>query len=98
MRFAAHTTEDGYELLAEMLSPLSSGDLRELPKPYADRIHSLPAAKKRNASLLFDSATTPLQYSSVDEARNTQGTAIAAMQQYDEKMAEKKISRWHIFP
>lgn len=93
VRFAAHTAEDGYELLAEMLSPLSSGDLEELPKPYADRIHSLPAGKKRNASLLFDSTTIPFQYSSVDEAHNTPGTAIAAMQQYDEKMAEKNISR-----
>jgi hypothetical protein len=41
VRFAADSTEDAYILLAEILKPLSSGLLHELPQPYADRIHSL---------------------------------------------------------
>jgi hypothetical protein len=45
VRFAADSTEDAYVLLAEILKPLSSGLLHELPLPYADRIHSL---KKNN--------------------------------------------------
>ena len=92
MRFAAHTTEDGYELLAEMLGPLSSGAFEELPRPYADRIHGLRAEMKRDESLKFDGTTSPFLSCSVEEARNFHGTAIAAMQHYDENLVKKKIS------
>jgi hypothetical protein len=49
VRFAADSTEDAYILLAEILKPLSSGLLYDLPQPYADRIHTL---KKNN---IYDS-------------------------------------------
>ena len=92
MRFAAHTTEDCYELLAEILSPLSSGALEELPKPYADRIHRLPAKQKRDASLNMESTTTQFQSSPLEKAHDNYGTAITAMHMYDQKWVENKIS------
>ena len=41
VRFAADSTEDAYILLAEILKPLSTGRLCDLPRPYSDRIHCL---------------------------------------------------------
>ena len=92
MRFAAHTSEDCYELLAEILSPLSSGALEELPKPYADRIHSLPAQQKRDASLDMENTTIQYQSSPLEVAHNHNGTAITAMHMYDQILVESKIS------
>lgn len=91
VRFAAHTTEDCYELLAEILSPLSSGALEELPKPYADRIHRLPAQQKRDASLDMENTAAQYQSSPPEAAHNHNGTAITAMHMYDQMLVENKI-------
>ena len=58
IRFAADSTEDAYKLLSDILKPLCTGDLKDLPKPYSDRIHCLNSEDLITDSTIKKNLTT----------------------------------------
>ena len=58
IRFAADSTEDAYKLLSDILKPLCTGDLKDLPKPYSDRIHCLNSEDLTTDSTIKKNLTT----------------------------------------
>ena len=58
IRFAADSTEDAYKLLSDILKPLCTGNLKDLPKPYSDRIHCLNSEDVTTDSTMKKNLTT----------------------------------------
>lgn len=96
VRFASDSTEDAYKLLFEILAPLCVGALRELPKPYADRINCLVSRKSTTSANSTDRGIKR----SIDQVNNaTSGirdredsTVVAALRQYDENISALRLN------
>lgn len=102
LRFAADSTEDAYILLAEILKPLATGRLCNLPKPYMDRIHCLNEEELNSNKTVSNNNNESLSVNigkkrDLDDLESTNspvltlpnnlGSAIIAMRKYDETLS-----------